>query len=237
MSRGPGRVERTILSLGRTPLLVTQIARRAYQLAHAADVTATHCQAVRRALRKFERVGVVERVADEALRRWRWQGVDVAAAERFAQRRQRALERQWQREQRRAAVAKRQAAVAAREAAIRTAENVTAIGDRKTADAAKPAEPLTLATREEMRMRRPPLVRMTRRRSQRPGSIGQLWVVGIEVPQPEELPALIARIARLWAGLHEANPDLAHTLLAHLPKTKIFRADQPARPWWLGSDR
>jgi hypothetical protein len=213
MSRGPGRVERTILSLGRTPLLVTQIARRAYDLARAAEVTPIHCQAVRRSLRKLEKVGVVERIYDEPLGRWRWQCADVRASEQVSERRQRALERQWRAEQRRAAIE-------AREAAIRAAENVS-----RLSPSSKKAEPLTLATREEM-MRPPPRVRMTRRRSQRPGtiSIGQLWATDIVVPREDELASLIARITRLWAGLYEAKPALALDLLAKLPKTKIHRA-------------
>ncbi len=43
------------------------------------------------------------------------------------------------------------------------------------------------------------------------------------VPPPEEIPALVARIARLWAELHEADPDLARTVARSLPSMEIER--------------
>jgi hypothetical protein len=83
MSRGPGHLERAILSL--TPgkaLLVGQIARRAYRVAAAVDVTAVQRQATRRALRKLEQTGAVKRIYDEMLGRWRWQRIDPREASR-----------------------------------------------------------------------------------------------------------------------------------------------------------
>jgi hypothetical protein len=43
------------------------------------------------------------------------------------------------------------------------------------------------------------------------------------VPAPEALPDLVARIARLWAELHEADPDLALEVARKLPSMEIHR--------------
>lgn len=45
-------------------------------------------------------------------------------------------------------------------------------------------------------------------------------------PAPPELPTLIARIARLWAELHEADRDLALELARKLPGMTIERASE-----------
>lgn len=54
--------------------------------------------------------------------------------------------------------------------------------------------------------------------------VQNLGAVVIAVPTPEEIPALVARIARLWAELHEADRALALELAEKLPTTKITRA-------------
>lgn len=41
------------------------------------------------------------------------------------------------------------------------------------------------------------------------------------VPRVEDLPALISRVARLWAEIHAADPDLALELARKLPKMEI----------------
>jgi DNA-binding transcriptional ArsR family regulator len=199
MSRGPGLIERTILRLPTShPMLVSQIARQAYSLPHAADVTPTHLQAVRRALRKLERAGVVARIYDEQLGRWRWQRVDLAAIERSEERQRRALTRRWKEEE--------------REAAMRAA-NVSRLEQR----------PAATDQHTEERPHRPPRIRRDRRRSQQQGrvSIGQLWAFDVVATPEHELSGTIARITRLWAGLHEADQTLALELLAKLPKAKI----------------
>lgn len=43
------------------------------------------------------------------------------------------------------------------------------------------------------------------------------------VPEPDDIPALISRIARLWAELHEADGELALELAAKLPTMEIRR--------------
>ncbi len=43
------------------------------------------------------------------------------------------------------------------------------------------------------------------------------------VPAPEALADLVARIARLWAELHEADRDLALELARKLPSMRIER--------------
>jgi hypothetical protein len=53
----------------------------------------------------------------------------------------------------------------------------------------------------------------------------QLGATVLRVPAADELPNLIARIARLWAELHEANPALALTVARALPAMKIKRND------------
>ena len=54
--------------------------------------------------------------------------------------------------------------------------------------------------------------------------IPSLGAVVIHVPSPPELPTLIARIARLWAELHEADRELALELARKLPGVEISRA-------------
>lgn len=54
--------------------------------------------------------------------------------------------------------------------------------------------------------------------------IPELGAVVIAVPAPSELPTLVARIARLWAELHEADRDLALELARKLPGMTIKRA-------------
>jgi hypothetical protein len=44
------------------------------------------------------------------------------------------------------------------------------------------------------------------------------------VPEKAELPDLIARIVRLWAELHEADPALARELARKLPVAEIRRS-------------
>jgi hypothetical protein len=56
-----------------------------------------------------------------------------------------------------------------------------------------------------------------------PDRIPALGATVLAVPKPQEIPALVARIARLWAELHEADPDLALELARKLPSTKIDR--------------
>jgi len=53
--------------------------------------------------------------------------------------------------------------------------------------------------------------------------IPRLGATVLKVPAADDLPDLIARIARLWAELHEANRDLAIELAAKLPKMEIRR--------------
>lgn len=43
------------------------------------------------------------------------------------------------------------------------------------------------------------------------------------VPAPEALPDLVSRIARLWAELHEADPELALEVARKLPAMEIRR--------------
>lgn len=44
-----------------------------------------------------------------------------------------------------------------------------------------------------------------------------------DIPAPDDVPTLIGRIARLWAELHEYDPELALELARKLPNTKITR--------------
>jgi hypothetical protein len=44
------------------------------------------------------------------------------------------------------------------------------------------------------------------------------------VPAEAELPDLVARIARLWAELHEADRDLALEVARKLPAMEIRRS-------------
>lgn len=59
-----------------------------------------------------------------------------------------------------------------------------------------------------------------------PDRIPLLSAAVIRVPAPHELPALVARIARLWAELHEADRELALELARKLPDTTIVRSDR-----------
>jgi hypothetical protein len=45
------------------------------------------------------------------------------------------------------------------------------------------------------------------------------------VPTQDELPDLVARIVRLWAELHEADPALARELARKLPAAQIRRSE------------
>jgi len=51
-----------------------------------------------------------------------------------------------------------------------------------------------------------------------------LGAVVLKVPAREELPALVSRVARLWAELHEADRELALELARKLPEMEIRRA-------------
>lgn len=63
-----------------------------------------------------------------------------------------------------------------------------------------------------------------RSRRDRPGDrITDLGAVVKNVPKQGELPALVSRITRLWAELHEADPALARELARKLPAAKIER--------------
>jgi hypothetical protein len=214
MSRGPGHIERTILGMAEHhPMLVPQIARQAYGLARAGEVTPTHCQAVRRALRKLEQAGIVARIHDEQLGRWRWRRINLAALERANQRQQRELARRRKAEEREAAI---QAANATSPGAV------TRLLKRPSITPSLPYQTEAVWVDEP----RQPRVRMTRRRSQRAGrprNIGQLWAYDVTVPEAHELSQVIAVITRLWAGLHEADRVLAFQLLEKLPNTKITR--------------
>ena len=53
--------------------------------------------------------------------------------------------------------------------------------------------------------------------------IDELRATVFDVPSPDALPDLIARIARLWAELHEADAELAAELARKLPATEIQR--------------
>lgn len=57
-----------------------------------------------------------------------------------------------------------------------------------------------------------------------PDRLGDLGAMVAQVPAREDIPALIARIARLWAELHEADAPLALELARKLPKARITRA-------------
>jgi hypothetical protein len=47
----------------------------------------------------------------------------------------------------------------------------------------------------------------------------------MRVPDRQELPDLVARIVRLWAELHEADPGLARELARKLPAAEIRRSE------------
>lgn len=60
-----------------------------------------------------------------------------------------------------------------------------------------------------------------------PDRIPALGAIVLVVPARDALPDLLARIARLWAELHEADPELALELARKLPETKIERKYPP----------
>jgi hypothetical protein len=45
----------------------------------------------------------------------------------------------------------------------------------------------------------------------------------LQVPTEDDVPALVARIARLWAELHEYDRELALTVARSLPSMEIER--------------
>ena len=45
----------------------------------------------------------------------------------------------------------------------------------------------------------------------------------LKVPPRKDLPDLVARVARLWAEIHEADRELALELAAKLPTMEIHR--------------
>lgn len=51
----------------------------------------------------------------------------------------------------------------------------------------------------------------------------ELGATVFKVPEPGEIPALVARIARLWAELHEADRELALAVARSLPRMEIRR--------------
>lgn len=57
----------------------------------------------------------------------------------------------------------------------------------------------------------------------KPDRIVKLSATVFNVPSPTELPDLLGRVARLWAEIHEADPDLAMELARKLPGTEIKR--------------
>lgn len=56
-----------------------------------------------------------------------------------------------------------------------------------------------------------------------PDRIHGLGATVLEVPAPDQLPALIGRVARLWAEIHEADRELALELARKLPEMEIRR--------------
>jgi len=58
----------------------------------------------------------------------------------------------------------------------------------------------------------------------RAAGFSNLGAVVLNVPAREELPALVSRVARLWAELHEADRELALELARKLPEMEIRRA-------------
>lgn len=53
--------------------------------------------------------------------------------------------------------------------------------------------------------------------------IHRLGTMVFQVPEPQDFPDLVARIARLWAELHEADPEMALELARKLPAMQIRR--------------
>lgn len=54
--------------------------------------------------------------------------------------------------------------------------------------------------------------------------IQRLGATVFRVPAAEELPALVSKVARLWAEIHEADAALAEELARALPEMEIRRA-------------
>ncbi len=52
------------------------------------------------------------------------------------------------------------------------------------------------------------------------------------VPTAAELPALVAAVARHWASIHLADPDLARELLRRLPRMQISTNETPPPATW-----
>jgi hypothetical protein len=64
-----------------------------------------------------------------------------------------------------------------------------------------------------------------RSRQDRPGDrIQNLGAMVAKIPDRADWPNLIARIARMWAELHEADQALARELARKLPAMRISRA-------------
>lgn len=55
--------------------------------------------------------------------------------------------------------------------------------------------------------------------------INNLSALVTKIPAPEELPDLCARVARYWAEIHLADPELAAELARKLPTTEIVLHD------------
>ena len=53
--------------------------------------------------------------------------------------------------------------------------------------------------------------------------IHELGTMVFLVPEPKDFPTLVAKIARHWAELHEADPALALELARKLPTMQIRR--------------
>jgi hypothetical protein len=53
--------------------------------------------------------------------------------------------------------------------------------------------------------------------------IPKLGATVFKVPAPAQLPDLVARVARLWAEIHEADRELALELAHKLPDMEIRR--------------
>jgi hypothetical protein len=56
-----------------------------------------------------------------------------------------------------------------------------------------------------------------------PDRLKRLGATVMVVPAPDALPDLVARIARLWAELHEADRELALEVARKLPTMEIHR--------------
>lgn len=56
--------------------------------------------------------------------------------------------------------------------------------------------------------------------------IQKLGATVFTVPSREQLPDLVARVARLWAEIHEADSALALEIARKLPDMEIRRVDR-----------